>query len=164
MNFNVTSVKAFTFLIVAFILHNSEEAFMMKGYSVKSPFTFVEPPSFRQFLIAVSLLTIAVIVAYSTAIRTKKPKVYLFISTAVAAALLFNVFVPHVVGAIFYRDYTPGLISAVVLNLPFSFLVLVKNKPMYTGGKEMRSHILWGLAAGYTFFAAILGLAKLVAH
>jgi hypothetical protein len=135
----------------------------MKDFSGKSPFAFIQPPTYRQFLFAVSVLTIAVLIACLAAIRSKNQKVYLFISTAVSASLLLNVFLPHVPGAIFYWNYAPGLVSAVLLNLPLSILVLYKNKSMFPDRKEMRNYIIWGIAAGYTTFAASLGLAMLLA-
>ena len=37
------------------------------------------------------------------------------------AILLFNAFVPHIATTIRFRIYSPGVISAVLLMLPFSF-------------------------------------------
>ncbi len=162
MNFKFTSVKAYTLLTAGSILHNAEEAFTMKGLEVKSSIAFIQPPTYSQFLVAVSILTIAVAVAYIVAIRSKNPKIYLFISTAVAAALLFNVIVPHLVGTIYNCGYTPGVAAAVLLNLPFSLAVLVKNKPLFADRKQMLRYIMLGMLAGYFLFAAVMGLVKIL--
>jgi hypothetical protein len=124
MNLNFLSRNAFTALIAAFILHNIEEAIFICRYPVKSPFSYIQPASCRQFLLAVSILTIAGIIAYVFAMQTKKAGIYLFISTALAASFLLNVFVPHVLVAIYTMHYTPGLLSAVLFNLPLSLIVL----------------------------------------
>jgi len=162
MNIKISSVTAYTFLTIASVLHNTEETLTMKGYAVDSPFAFIQPPTYRQFLVAVSILTLVVIFAFILAIRTKNPKTYLFISTAIASALLLNVLVPHLLVALYTFRYTPGLVSAVLLIFPLSTVVLVKNKRMYASLKQMLSYIVTGLAAGYVLFAAVIFLARLV--
>ena len=155
-----SSRKALTLLTGAFILHNTEEAVTMLFQPVESPVSFIHPPTYNQFLFAVSALTIAGIIAYLAAMRTKNIKTYLFISTAVAAALLLNVFIPHVVVALYTMKYTPGLVSAIMLNLPFSLHLLSKNKPSFQNHKQMLFYIAVGLAAGYALFALTLILAR----
>jgi len=157
-----TSRKAFTFLIGGFILHNIEEAITMPGQLAMSPVSFIQPPTYAQFLLSVIILTIVALYAYIAAIRTHNLKTYLFISTAIAAALLFNVFVPHLAGAIITMNYSPGLITALLLNLPFSFLVLKLNKPIFTDRKQLFLFVIGGFGAGYLLFAAVMGLAKLI--
>jgi len=157
-----SSRKALTLLTGAFILHNAEEAVTMAFKPTVSPVSFIEPPTYNQFLVAVSILTIAGIVAYVAAMNTKKFKTYLFISTALAAALLFNAFIPHVAVAVYTLKYTPGFATALFLNLPFSTLVLSKNKPYFDNRKQMFQYIAAGLAAGYALFAFTLLLAGIL--
>jgi hypothetical protein len=158
----ITSRKAFTLLTGAFILHNIEEAVTLLFKPVENPVSFIQPPTYNQFIFAVSALTIAGIIAYVAAMWSQNIKTYLFISTAVAAALLLNVFIPHVVVAIYTMKYTPGLVTAILLNLPLSLLLLSKNKPFFESRKQMLFYIAIGLAAGYALFALTLILASVL--
>jgi hypothetical protein len=157
-----TSRKAFTLLTAGFVLHNVEEALTMPRQYSMSPVSFIQLPTYGQFLFSVAVLTAVALFAYIAAMRTQNGKTYLFISTAIAAALLFNVFVPHLAAAAYTVKYTPGLITAVLLNLPFSILVLKLNKPIFTDRKQLFLFVLGGFGAGYLLFAAVMGLAKLI--
>lgn len=83
----------------------------MPHFPQQSPVQFFSLPDYNQFLLAVSILTLAIGVAYVIAMRMENKKYYLFISTAIASAMLFNVFIPHVAVAVYTLNYTPGLIS-----------------------------------------------------
>jgi hypothetical protein len=158
----ITSRSVFSLLIVALVLHNLEEACTICLYPVENPFSFIEPATCRQFLLSVSIITFACIGLFFVAIRTKKPDLFLFITTAIAAIFLFNVFVPHVLVAAYTVKYTPGLLTAISLNLPLSLVLLSKNKKSYQNSKRMLSHVLKGFAVGYLFFVLVMGLSKLV--
>lgn len=160
-NTGFTSRKAFTVLTAGFILHNVEEALTMPGQQNISKVTFAQLPTYNQFLFSVIVLTIIALFAYITAMRTQNGKTYLFISTAIAAALLFNVFVPHLAAAALTLKYTPGLITALLLNLPFSILLLKLNKPLFADRKQMIIYILGGFGTGYLVFAVTMGFARL---
>jgi hypothetical protein len=154
----LTSRFFFTSLIISFILHNLEEAISICSYPVQSPVSFITPASCSQFLWAVSIITMAGITAYIFAMRTNKTAIYLFISTTLSVTLLFNVFVPHVLVAIYTLQYTPGLASAILLNLPLSVSTLKLNKSDYTTITKYHQHILLGLVSGYLLFALIMRL------
>ena len=44
-----------------------------------------------------------------------------WIVLAIQAILLFNAFIPHLVSTIRFRMYSPGVITATLITLPFSF-------------------------------------------
>ena len=94
--------------------------------------------------------------------RAKKQVTYLFISTALASAILLNVFIPHLLLAIYIRDYTPGLLTAVLFNLPVSIAVLYENKRFYSNCRQIFLHKAGGLLLGYAFFAITLRIVTLV--
>jgi hypothetical protein len=52
------------------------------------------------------------------------------------------------------------LVSAVLLNLPLSLLVLTKNRHKYTSNKKFLRHIFIFLVAGYLLFVMVIGLVK----
>lgn len=159
---DVSSRLAFSALIVAFLFHNIEEAIYICSYPVQSPVSFIHPANCTQFLWAVSILTFVGILGSVRALTTKKPIVFLFISTALAGILLFNVFLPHVIIAVYTVQYTPGLVSALVLNLPLSLVVLSKNRIQYLTKSQFLKHIFTGFIVGYLLFATIMLLVFLV--
>lgn len=42
--------------------------------------------------------------------------------------MLLNVFFPHIPATLVFRDYTPGLISAVLINFPLMIILLRKAR------------------------------------
>lgn len=151
----------FSVLIGASLIHNTEEALSICSQTIKSPVSFFQPLSCNQFMWAVSILSIIEIIFYIYAISTKKPAVFLFISTAISAALLFNVFAPHVIIAVLTFHYTPGLITAVLLIFPLSLIVLSKNRTGLNIKSKFWKYTLIGLGIGYLLFAFILILVKM---
>jgi len=158
----LSSHIAFTALVVSFLIHNLEEAITIRRYPVVNPFPAIQPASCSQFLVSVSILSAVGLIAFGISMQTEKQSVYNFISTGLAATLLLNVFLPHLIVAIYTFYYTPGLVSAILLNLPLSLLVLAKNRPLYTSKKQFFRHILIFLFIGYLLFASSMVLAKLV--
>jgi hypothetical protein len=152
------SRNAFTALIAAFIFHNIEEAIFICRFPVQSPVSFIEPATCRQFLWAVSIITLIVLVLYIAAVYTKKPMVYHLISTAIASALVLNVLVPHIAVAVYSLNYTPGLLTAVLLNLPLGLFTLFKNRSLCTDRKQFYRFIGIGLVVGYLIFAVVMVL------
>ena len=156
MNFQIRAHIALTLLIGASLLHNTEEALMICRQRIISPVKLFQPLTCHQFVWAVSLLSFAILVVYVFAIRTKKTSIYLFLSTAIAAAMLFNAFVPHIIIAVYTLSYTPGLITAVVLNFPLSLVVLNINRKELGNRARLIKFILSGLVIGYLLFAATM--------
>jgi hypothetical protein len=163
MNKTISSRSAFTALIAAFLLHNVEEAIFICRYPVENQFPFIQPASCSQFMVSVSILSAAGLAAFIIAMRSKKYPVYNFISTGLAAALLLNVLMPHLFLAIYTLHYTPGLVTAILLNLPLSLMVLIKNRPNYRSTIQFSRTILIFLILGYVLFAITMGLAKIFA-
>jgi len=161
MSPNYTPKSIFTTLIIAFIFHNIEEAISICSYPVHSPVAFVLPATCRQFIVAASIITAVVLFVFGIAIRTKKPIVYLLISTAIASGLVLNVLIPHLFIAIYTSNYTPGLLSAVAFNLPLGIITLSKNKAMCSGKTQFYQFLGIGLVAGYLMFAIVM---RLVLH
>jgi hypothetical protein len=111
-----------------------EEALTMPRQYSMSPVSFIQLPTYGQFLFSVAVLTAVALFAYIAAMRTQNGKTYLFISTAIAAALLFNVFVPHLAAAAYTVKYTPGSISPFLRignNCSFSYWVVLEPDTCY---------------------------------
>jgi hypothetical protein len=159
----VSSRIIFTLLIVAFWVHNCEEAIVMRSTTAESPVEAIKPLAYNQFLIAVSLISVIALAFYVFALKTRSDKTYLFISTVIAAGLLINAFIPHLVVAIYTIRYTPGLVTAILLIVPISLWLLSRNEPLFESRRQMAYQIFIGLLIAYGLFAITVLAAKLLA-
>ena len=150
------SRRLFAALLAAFLIHNAEEAFTICRYPIVNPILNIRILSCAQFLVAVSVISAVAVVLYLAAARpSANLRKYLFISTGLSASLLLNSIIPHLLSALLTWQYTPGIISAVVLILPISILVLHRNRQQYgKWNKLMRDAILFMIPA-YLFFALL---------
>jgi hypothetical protein len=109
-------------------LHNLEEALFMPGFLERFADRAGRLPSFlagllpdvtlAQFLIALALVTVApYLFAASGPLERRGRAFYLVLGTQMV--VLLNVAV-HVAGAVWMRGYVPGLVTALLVNLPFS--------------------------------------------
>jgi hypothetical protein len=106
---------------IFFTLHNLEEAPFMESWSKRLPLKIHPGVSTRQFVIAVTFLTLAgFLVTYFEVEYLANQTGYLII-LAIQAILLFNAFIPHIASTIRFRMYSPGVVTATVITLPFSF-------------------------------------------
>ena len=75
----------------------------------------------RQFVIAVTVITIAGFMITYLGVEYLANQTGYLLVLGIQAILLFNAFVPHIATTIRYRMYSPGVITAVLIMLPFSF-------------------------------------------
>ena len=93
----------------------------MESWSKRLPLKVHPFVTTRQFVIAVSVLTAAgFLLTYISLGYLERAIGYLLI-LELQAILLFNAFIPHIGSTIRFRMYSPGVISAVIITLPFSF-------------------------------------------
>jgi hypothetical protein len=108
---------------VFLIIHNIEEApFMEKWYKrlpVKIPLTVTT----RQFVIALAFITVAGFVLTYFGVEYLANQTGYLLVLGMQVILLFNAFVPHIATTIRFRMYSPGVITAVLIMLPFSIYV-----------------------------------------
>ena len=100
--------------------HNIEEAPFMENWSKRLPLKIHPTVTTRQFVIAVTFLTLAgFLVTYFGVQYLANQTGYLMV-LGIQAILLFNTFVPHIATTIRFRMYSPGVITAILITLPFS--------------------------------------------
>lgn len=105
---------------VFLMLHNIEEAPSMEGWSKRLPLKIHPTVSTRQFVIAVTLLTLAsFLLTYFSLTWLPTSTGYLII-LGMQAVMLVNAFIPHLVTTIRFRLYSPGMVTALLITLPFS--------------------------------------------
>jgi len=105
---------------IFFALHNMEEAPLMESWSKRLPFKFHPIASTRQFVIAVTSLTLAGFLATYLGVEYLHNSTGYLIVLGIQTVLFFNAFVPHIISTIRFRIYSPGVITATVITLPFS--------------------------------------------
>ena len=105
---------------IFFMLHNMEEAPFMERWSKRLPVKIHPRVTTSQFVVAVVFLTVAgFIVTVVSLTWLPAPTGYLLI-LGMQAVLLVNAFVPHLVTTLRFRLYSPGIMTAVLITLPFS--------------------------------------------
>jgi hypothetical protein len=106
---------------VLLAIHNAEEAPFMENWSKRLPFKLPLTITTRQFAVAVTLLTIAVFLVTGYVLKyVANPTGYLIL-LGIQGAMLFNAFIPHVALTIWFRRYSPGVLTSVFFIIPFSF-------------------------------------------
>jgi hypothetical protein len=116
--------------LLAFViaLHNAEEGITAGAYlhRVRESIERVPalrdaglPPSLPQLYFALVVVTLvpALLIGWATTGRESVVKRELV--AVVTAALLWNVFLPHLSAMVVFRGYAPGGVTALVVNLPF---------------------------------------------
>ena len=107
-------------------LHNLEEAPLMESWYKRLPIKLPLTITTRQFVIAVTFITIAgFIITYIGVEYLANQTGYLLV-LGMQIILAFNAFVPHIATTIRFRMYSPGVITAVLIMLPFSFYLFVR--------------------------------------
>jgi len=140
-----------------FMLHNMEEAPFMENWSKRLPLKVHPIVSTKQFVIAVTFLTLTgFILTFLTVEIWKQPIGYLLV-LGIQMALAFNAFVPHIFTTIRFRLYSPGVVSALLITLPFSFYLFRRalTENLLTWNQLW---ILLGLAPFVMIISALLSL------
>lgn len=107
-------------------IHNLEEAPFMEIWYKKLPIKLPLAITTRQFVIAVTLITIAGFVVTYFGVEYLANQTGYLLVLEMQAILLFNAFVPHIATTIRFRMYSPGVITAILIMLPFSFYLFLR--------------------------------------
>ena len=105
---------------IFFAFHNMEEAPFMERWSKQLPMKIHPTVSTRQFVIAVTFLTLAGFVITYLGVEVLGNQTGYWMVLAIQAILFFNAFIPHIATTIRFQLYSPGVITATLITLPFS--------------------------------------------
>jgi hypothetical protein len=117
--------------LLAFViaLHNAEEAVTAAAYlpRVREIIERIPalrergllPPSLPRLYLALIIVTVVPAFVLGWATTGRDSSVKREVVAVIAAALLWNVFLPHVSAMIVLRGYAPGGLTALAVNLPF---------------------------------------------
>lgn len=113
-------------LVPIFIaLHNLEEIPRMERWSEKhaAELSMITPVTTPQFTVAVTILTAASFVATYFGLRSRKNDRGIYVLLCIQFVFFANAW-QHLSTSLFSRAYSPGVATAVIVNLPFSVYLL----------------------------------------
>jgi hypothetical protein len=102
------------------MLHNMEEAPSMDKWAERLPVKIKLIESKRQFVIAVIILTLIGFFLTYFGLQGMAEHGGHILILSMLITMTLNVFFPHLLLAIRFRMYNPGLVTALVLILPYS--------------------------------------------
>jgi hypothetical protein len=108
--------KALWLFPTALALHNLEEAIWLPAWSQHAGF-WKSPVGTTEFRVAAVLLTIAAYGVTYWSARAGKETAGTYVMAGFVFAILLNV-IFHVAATIGLREYAPGVVTAVLINLP----------------------------------------------
>ena len=120
----ITFENLYFLFLLAVTLHNLEEAVWLPDWSQKAG-RWHRPVEKIPFRFAVLVLTL---LAYGFAylgLMGGKQSVGIYLLGGYAFVTLVNVFFPHLLAAIWLKQYVPGLGTALALNLPACSVLLL---------------------------------------
>ena len=112
---------------IAVMLHNAEEAIWMPGWDASHLAQLpVRQPGATEIRAALVVLTVAAFAVTYLSARRGPETIWAYLTFGYIIAMLANVFVPHVPAAIVFRGYVPGVVTAVLINLPVMSILAIR--------------------------------------
>ena len=133
---------------VAVALHNGEEALSMPAWVSTHGGQLPLHPRPGVIWTGLLLATVAAFAVTALSARNGKQSIWTYLLFGYVAAMLINVFVPHVPATLIFGQYTPGAITAVLINLPVMSILLYKavHDGWVSGARAARYALLVPLA------------------
>lgn len=111
------------FFCLAITLHNIEEAIWLPQWSqLGQPFHKSVTPD--EFHFAVIIITAFAYLSSFLFMYFPESKFTRRLFIGFLGAMIINAFLPHVLATILIKSYAPGLITALLLNIPINLLIL----------------------------------------
>ena len=157
MNESIMNAMKIIFLL-GFTLHNLEEAIWLPKWS-KHAKRFHEPVESDEFVFAVIVITIIgyVLTALDILIGNQGGFVN-YVYLGFVGMMCLNSLFPHLAATVVLKRYAPGLITALLLNLPFSLIIIIGH---VEGGINIIYLIVAVIIVGGVILASLKQLFKL---
>jgi hypothetical protein len=143
-------------LPIAVTFHNLEEAIWLPSWTAAHHAILPWQVSATSFRIGVGVLTVAAYVVTWLSLKLGRESVWTYLFVAYTFAMFFNVFVPHLPATILFKSYTPGVITAGIINLPITTLLLVRTLRDRIVASPAISAFVFGVPLGIATTAAVL--------
>lgn len=125
MNDEITLSIKIIFLL-GFTLHNIEEATWLPEWS-KYAKKFHEPVERNQFVFAVIVVTIIGFLITIIEILDNNPgSIWSYVYLGFLGMMGLNAIFPHLIATVLLKRYAPGLMTALLLNLPLSIITITR--------------------------------------
>lgn len=112
--------------LLGFTIHNIEESIWLPEWS-KHAKKFHEPVERNQFIFAVIIVTIiGYLVTVAEIIDNTPGSIFTYIYLGFIGMMGLNTILPHLAATILLKKYAPGLITALLLNLPLSIIIIAR--------------------------------------
>ena len=112
---------------IAVTLHNGEEAIWMPAWTAEHASQLpMHPPGAIEFRFALVVLTVAAFAVTYFSARKGPQSSWAYLLFGYIVAMLANVLVPHVPASIMFRGYAPGVVTAVLIDLPVMSYLAVR--------------------------------------
>jgi hypothetical protein len=109
---------------VAVTLHNCEETITMPKWVVAHSQQLLLHPSAGRIWFGLLVLTVAAFVVTYLSAENGRGSLWAYLLFGYMAAMLANVFIPHIPASLVFGEYTPGVATAVLVNLPLMSILL----------------------------------------
>jgi hypothetical protein len=118
----LTAIKLL--FLLGFTLHNCEEAIWLPKWSRYAK-RFHEPVESNEFIFAVIIVTIiGYLLTAADFILGSTGNLINYIYLGFIGMMGLNVIFPHLLASIVLKKYAPGLLTGIMLNLPFSIIII----------------------------------------
>jgi len=114
------SKKALGWIPLAFLLHNIEEIIMAKSFT---PLIEHTDFTYTPFALGIVLLSAIVIILFRASESFKLGKYYLHFNAGLLVGMCLTTLISHIGGAIYLKQYTPGLVSGIILYFPLAYYI-----------------------------------------
>jgi len=129
---------------IAVTLHNSEEAIWFPAWWLRHAEDIPTHPAPGVARYTLAMLTAAAFVVTYLSERKGKETVWAYLMFGYMVAMLANVFIPHIPASLVFRSYTPGVVTAVLINVPvMGFLSIRAVREGWVSGRKA---VLFGVA------------------
>lgn len=112
--------------LFAITLHNIEEALWIPRWSRYTE-KFGKQVSGDEFHFAVLVITILAYLATGLFIFFSENLILKYFFFGFMGAMMFNIIFPHLILTIILKKYSPGLITGVLLIMPFNSLIIISS-------------------------------------
>jgi hypothetical protein len=110
------------------VIHNGEEALTMPRWAAENLLTVAQQfsvhisrvPTADELYVALAMGALVPLLVALVAFLSGPRTLALYLLAGIQGIMLANAFVPHLVGTIILRRYTPGVVTAVLVIIPFS--------------------------------------------